>query len=92
MTKELVQQGGQRRVAIGQPAGPLQLIQFGDEVAGDCRVQWTQSLGARLGAPITLVLRLILKVAIARHGDADKKAIPTPTINKGERRRGRSFK
>ena len=92
MTKELVQQGGQRRVAIGQPAGPLQLIQLGDEVAGDGRVQWTQSLGARRGTPITVVLRLILKVANARHGDADKKAIPTPTINKGERRRARSFK
>ena len=92
MTKELVQQGGQRRVAIGQPAYPLQLIQLDDEVAGDSRMQWTQSLGARLGAPLTLVLRLILKVAIARHGDADKKAIPTPTINKGERRRARSFK
>ena len=92
MTEELAQQGGQRCVAIGQPAAPLQLIQLGDEVAGDGRMQWTQSLGARFGAPITLVLRLILKVAIARHGDADKKAIPTPAINKGERRRRPTMK
>ena len=87
MTKELVQKRGQGCVAIGQPSAALQLIKLGDKVAWDRRMKRGKSLGARLGAPITLVLRLISKVTIARHGEADKRAIPTPAINKGEQRR-----
>lgn len=87
MTEELAQQGGQRRVAIGQPAGPFQFIEFGDEMARHRSVKRTQSVSARLGAPITLILRLVLKVASLGHSEADKRPIPPPTINKGERAR-----